>query len=332
MGGLASTSGGEVDLLVPSGNQRLFQLFGLVSTIGCQSFQQLVAEGLINGCNNGSSGCSNGMSNPIYLGSTTSDVIGDTSLSIQASYSSASAELEFCNDSSNNPMPTSGGGPFMLAPLGQPPAVGYGACVPLAWYYEGNRNPGITVPVTISGSAQIYTNSSCGSPASTNSLTRVGLLPQGMTPGAAVALTTSPPAGSGYTPATSTFTVDSGSFTVGFPGNVSVASGCRSGLSVTPTPPACTVLQVYSVNFLGATGFLPYNYPSCGNGTYLLSSSSLPVPQGLQYNYGLSYLLSGVTYLSFDYPNDPLGGTDTLERGRQRQRPTDPIQHAPCRI
>ena len=80
-GGMAPTSGGTVDAMVPAGPSRLIQLLGFQSKVGCPTLDSFLSS---LDSTNVLKGGTAGIGLPYLLGTTTVDVFSDTSVSIHA--------------------------------------------------------------------------------------------------------------------------------------------------------------------------------------------------------------------------------------------------------
>lgn len=119
IGGLALVKGGTVEMIIPMGIQRKVDLFGLKSSVGCPSVDTILDQEAEHRRKNppGSSPESQdhgpeGLGEPYLIGSTVTDVAGDTTITIKAKLDPSSQKKVFagCDDGRrHNPVPGSEG-------------------------------------------------------------------------------------------------------------------------------------------------------------------------------------------------------------------------------
>jgi hypothetical protein len=85
IGGLIPTTGGSVDLMVPAGPARKITVFGVKSSEGCSDFGSILSR---------PAGSRFDQLGSFYdLGTTTVDIMNDTSVTVQIAYTAQSAEV-----------------------------------------------------------------------------------------------------------------------------------------------------------------------------------------------------------------------------------------------
>ncbi|MCM2322107.1 MAG: Ig-like domain-containing protein [Oligoflexia bacterium] len=160
IGGLAPVAGGSLEVLVPSGAERVFQLFAVQSrgTYGCPAITDAVV-GQFGGVD---------IDVPVEIGRVTANVFGDTTLEIKAAYDPAAPKPMFC--------PSGKGVPAKLALTGAAAPM-ISACTPYTVSLQDKAGGPAMVPYDlalalsgVSGSS-VYLDSSCTSGAGSTSLT-----------------------------------------------------------------------------------------------------------------------------------------------------------------
>jgi hypothetical protein len=79
--GFVSASESEMQLMVPAGPDRVVQLIGIESTVGCPDLNTILDLGVQNGIN--------GMGEPYEIGTVTTDIFDDTAVTIVANFESS---------------------------------------------------------------------------------------------------------------------------------------------------------------------------------------------------------------------------------------------------
>ena len=147
---------GSIEVVVPAGPDRVVELIGIQSSVGCPLLNDLL--------NSGGKAALDNFGDPYLLGSTTTNIFDDTAVTIYASFDSNTPKaFQGCGDGGGNGNGGNNGQPtLMIGTMNNISNIQKGDCMPIQVQARNNVNnlamPTFNISVT---GGTLYSNTSC---------------------------------------------------------------------------------------------------------------------------------------------------------------------------